>query len=905
MQGFPGSRGPDPTEDVEVDGEVQPRQQQDQQQQQNNEATDEGRAHNEVVELEYWSFINRGLQGSVESSFSSSTLARAHLVGTLNLQGNQLTSLSGIADFQALRRLNLASNDVRNVEASDLAGLSHLLFLSLASNLLVSLPAGCLPPLASLRELDLSYNAIEDVEGLSVLGQLEILNLRQNRIGTISALEPLRLCDGLSKLLLEDNPVCTTTRQLSQNVRNILPQVREMDIDVDAETALITTRAVLLTFFKNGLEVGSSLEASASRTESFKTSCDQVELKYQSNRLLDFGELADEMNRSRSGNDEAKTGAAEVVEESSTSDSISASPANMGTVESEMSSAVRSEGDTDNSSVKDEISSDDDGDDDDDKENDDEDASKEAESVASAKAAQDKLRALEADLDSSRSALAAKSQEAASLAEKLEVALQEKRSLTQRLSHFQESSTLTQDQLAGRADALAAKLAISESRREEHAAEARNRAAEALALEQRVGAVLEEAQHLRQALDFAKEDAQKTHTRATEEKRAMARRLEEAEVAAREGARHQADLQKLLDAEREQTASKELRLQRVCLELQGALRVIREQKQKLERLIGVVRTRDNELAEARAKISEMASQHAEEIASIRLETRSLERRVKDVDEARADALRAQAEADVAREEVRRVTAAAAAVRQGLEHELEEARDAIRVKDAMLRDQNESLAEMRRAASDQSEFERALEKAERRIEDLKAEIQDARDTIEEQEGVIESYEETAREQEDLEPLRKDLERKTSLLEQAAKEMEQFRELIQRRDGKLADQAQRMQSVQSDLQRAREEASNARQEAQRSEENVSVLEQTLVALKKEKDELAAKEIALHSDLTKEQEVQSRLRAELGHAEAESRERVREIQVLGQALAQERAKNARNVARFEGLISEMRSG
>ncbi|MGH0136655.1 UNVERIFIED_CONTAM: hypothetical protein FKN15_024460 [Acipenser sinensis] len=84
--------------------------------------------------------------------------------------------------------------------------LSHLQVLWMARCGLSDLDG--VPSFCSLKELYLAYNDISDMSQVSMLDHLESLDLEGNNIDDITQVQYLGLCDKLSMLTLEGNPIC-------------------------------------------------------------------------------------------------------------------------------------------------------------------------------------------------------------------------------------------------------------------------------------------------------------------------------------------------------------------------------------------------------------------------------------------------------------------------------------------------------------------------------------------------------------------------------------------------------------------------------------------------------------------------------------------------------------------------
>ncbi|NXD05836.1 LRCC1 protein, partial [Nothocercus nigrocapillus] len=152
---------------------------------------------------------------------------------TLNLHGNRVARIEGLAQLRGLQHLDLSANRIRRMEG--LGALRSLRTLNLSCNLIDSVQG--LENLLNLTVLNLSYNRIHDLSGLQCLhgtsSKMSHIELHGNCINDINhLLQCTRGLCSLTNLTLEKNgktnPVCHTAGY-REVVLQTLPQLKVLD----------------------------------------------------------------------------------------------------------------------------------------------------------------------------------------------------------------------------------------------------------------------------------------------------------------------------------------------------------------------------------------------------------------------------------------------------------------------------------------------------------------------------------------------------------------------------------------------------------------------------------------------------------------------------------------------------
>lgn len=129
-------------------------------------------------------------------------------------------------------KMEYAEVRVFSISDKNLTTLCHLdqlllvTHINLSSNQLQQLPPQ-FAMLQCLEVLEANNNSIESLEGLYHLPELEEILLKNNKISTLAALQPLASCPKLKRLDLRGNPV-TQTANIQSLLTELLPFVTEL-----------------------------------------------------------------------------------------------------------------------------------------------------------------------------------------------------------------------------------------------------------------------------------------------------------------------------------------------------------------------------------------------------------------------------------------------------------------------------------------------------------------------------------------------------------------------------------------------------------------------------------------------------------------------------------------------------
>ena len=165
-------------------------------------------------------------------------------VGTLSLQGNQLTDLSWISDFpqlDTLKVLDVSDNRIESFSWDDIPPLTEVIYLSV--NNLVSLPhIGKHNTCVHVKTLGLHDNQLENMECSHIPHTVVELSLSHNKLKTLCNMS---LFTQLRTLYLHDNQLTTVsadhlppslqTISLRNNLFDCVNMKQSLSVSVDCD----------------------------------------------------------------------------------------------------------------------------------------------------------------------------------------------------------------------------------------------------------------------------------------------------------------------------------------------------------------------------------------------------------------------------------------------------------------------------------------------------------------------------------------------------------------------------------------------------------------------------------------------------------------------------------------------
>ncbi|SEP12862.1 leucine-rich repeat domain-containing protein [Paenibacillus sp. OV219] len=201
-------------------------------------------------------------------------LEKATNLGSLNLNGNQISDLTPLKGLTKLEYLFLGSNQIAS--AAPVSGLSKLVLLDLSKNKVTDVAP--LKSLKKLQSLDISNNGVKDISPLASLTGLQIFHAGGNKLTDANAVAGM---SKLGELDLSNNQLKSIkSLQNLKNARAILLGGNKFS-DLSAVTALGAKKSVTdstylwLDVKQNGLSKLSGIEK-MTRLEQLDVSFNQL-----------------------------------------------------------------------------------------------------------------------------------------------------------------------------------------------------------------------------------------------------------------------------------------------------------------------------------------------------------------------------------------------------------------------------------------------------------------------------------------------------------------------------------------------------------------------------------------------------------------------------------------------------
>mmetsp|Transcript_529 Transcript_529/g.742 ORF Transcript_529/g.742 Transcript_529/m.742 type:complete len:162 (+) Transcript_529:90-575(+) len=137
---------------------------------------------------------------------------------------NKIEAITGLEDLSRLRRLDVQSNRLCNIQG--LTNAYNLEELYISNNAIIKIEG--LSSLAKLNIIDLSCNKIEKIEGLDSLQNLTDLWIGTNQIPSFNEVIKLAPLAKLECLYLEHNPIY---KDFEYRIRTaaLLPSLKQLD----------------------------------------------------------------------------------------------------------------------------------------------------------------------------------------------------------------------------------------------------------------------------------------------------------------------------------------------------------------------------------------------------------------------------------------------------------------------------------------------------------------------------------------------------------------------------------------------------------------------------------------------------------------------------------------------------
>ena len=468
--------------------------------------------------------------------------------------------------------------------------------------------------------------------------------------------------------------------------------------------------------------------------------------------------------------------------------------------------------------------------------------------------------------------------------------------LEREIQRLESGGQVAQEQLAARAAEASIKLERVELELNQAKEEGRRRAEEARQLELRVSTVLTGEADLRQRVDAERAASLAAKDELSKAKASLKLAFEERDKAESVQKEQLSAITNLKKALRE---SKRVENEK-ALDLDVLAGLVRDQKEHIRSLVPTLKRTQLELERSKMQ-KETLLQEVEEMRLNLSRFKEIQGTSENqkllTDKARNDAKQLAAKLEETAVENKELKARLEASVSDLETNL-------KIKVAMLEDQNKQIASLKaKNVAAKDEISRLRSDYEEKLDIVQSARNAAEEALEDQERALEKYETVLREYEDdkdvakVQQLQEELAKKEEALEYAEKELQS---LVQKFSSRDEEYRRKEADFSEQLKTKNQEASQRIQDLLKALEaqtaKVTILEEETTDLKKASNDIAAKLDSTKRDL--EQERSAKAAADLKLSQMQ-----REIGILGAALESERAKNSLNLKRFEKLVKEMK--
>ena len=468
--------------------------------------------------------------------------------------------------------------------------------------------------------------------------------------------------------------------------------------------------------------------------------------------------------------------------------------------------------------------------------------------------------------------------------------------LERELQRLESGGQVAQEQLAARAAETSIKLEKSELELTHAREEARMRAEEARQLEMRVSSIMVGEQELRQRLDTERTSllaAQDEVLRVQQSLKSLTQERDELLAANNEQTsvitRMKKDLREAKRLEREK-----------ALDLDVLAGLVRDQKEHIRSLVPMLKRTQLELERSKTQKDSLVAE-VEEMKGNLVRLKDLQGLSQSqealTNQARNDAKQLHEKLEAELVDKKQLKARLEATVSDLETNL-------KIKVAMLEDQNKQIASLKsKLVATKEEFSRVQSDYEDKLDAMRSSRNAAEEAVEDQERALEKYEAALQQYEDdkdiakIQRLEAELSQKQEALGYVETELESLvQKFSSRNDEYKRKEAEFAEKLKANDAKHQDSMQSLQVEREAQAAALARLETKLAELTSQ-----SKSTSAQLDISNQQVEH----AEAAKAAADARitEMQQEINILAAALESERAKNALNRKRFENLMKDMR--